>query len=281
MIPGNSGFQVEIGTGPRKGWVIKRAKKYSDAQRLDRQMQKQIAHWKHKVLDGVNVPFCERVSWDAWAITQIDGIHIFEIQDRAQQLEAFTRLLDLVTRFAAMGSKAWVMQGVLLKKKNEMLQVCKSNHSEIHPQLKSKAQNLIEEIFRVLSKKAEHTPLLYGECHGDLTLGNVMFDRQGNAWIFDFLDTFINSPIMDLVKLRQDTRGSWTWKAAGLPGDGVEFHAPFDAMLMDYVRKRSWAREWFPGMSALNLARVFQYSRKEEELARLIALAQEELCLTF
>lgn len=42
-----------------------------------------------------------------------------------------------------------------------------------------------------------------GECHGDMTFSNMIFDDE--FYLIDFLDSYIESPTMDLVKLRQDT----------------------------------------------------------------------------
>ena len=49
-----------------------------------------------------------------------------------------------------------------------------------------------------------------GECHGDLTLSNILV--QNNKIIFiDFLDSFIETPLQDIVKLRQDTKHLWAF----------------------------------------------------------------------
>lgn len=42
-----------------------------------------------------------------------------------------------------------------------------------------------------------------GECHGDMTFSNMIFSDK--FYLIDFLDSYIESPTMDLVKLRQDT----------------------------------------------------------------------------
>ena len=50
-----------------------------------------------------------------------------------------------------------------------------------------------------------------GFCHGDLTFSNIMFALDDNqVGLIDFLDSFIETPLIDLVKLRQDTHFHWT-----------------------------------------------------------------------
>ena len=50
-----------------------------------------------------------------------------------------------------------------------------------------------------------------GICHGDLTLSNVLIKPESNNFvIIDFLDSFIESPIVDIAKIRQDTKHGWS-----------------------------------------------------------------------
>jgi hypothetical protein len=48
-----------------------------------------------------------------------------------------------------------------------------------------------------------------GVCHGDLTLSNILI-QDGNFILIDFLDSFIETPLMDIVKIRQDTAHLWS-----------------------------------------------------------------------
>ena len=47
-------------------------------------------------------------------------------------------------------------------------------------------------------------------CHGDLTLANVIFQDK-KIFLIDFLDSFIDSYYIDLVKLKQDLYYGWTF----------------------------------------------------------------------
>lgn len=46
-------------------------------------------------------------------------------------------------------------------------------------------------------------------CHGDLTLSNVLF-KNGEIYLLDFLDSYIESYVMDIVKLKQDLVYGWS-----------------------------------------------------------------------
>jgi len=47
-----------------------------------------------------------------------------------------------------------------------------------------------------------------GYCHGDLTFSNILF-VDDNLCFLDFLDSYIESPIMDVIKLKQDLYYGW------------------------------------------------------------------------
>lgn len=54
--------------------------------------------------------------------------------------------------------------------------------------------------------------LSVGYCHGDLTLSNILFSRMTKSiYLIDFLDSYIESPLIDVVKLRQDTYFKWSY----------------------------------------------------------------------
>jgi hypothetical protein len=51
-----------------------------------------------------------------------------------------------------------------------------------------------------------------GPCHGDLTLSNVIFDSVSGITLIDFLDTFLESPLQDVAKLKQDYVYGWSFR---------------------------------------------------------------------
>lgn len=51
-----------------------------------------------------------------------------------------------------------------------------------------------------------------GPCHGDLTLSNLIFDPLSGVTLIDFLDTFLESPLQDVAKLKQDFVYGWSFR---------------------------------------------------------------------
>jgi hypothetical protein len=61
------------------------------------------------------------------------------------------------------------------------------------------------------TKYLSNIKLPRGFCHGDLTLENILFYKN-KFYFIDFLDSFIDSPVVDLVKLKQDLYHGWFLK---------------------------------------------------------------------
>lgn len=56
-----------------------------------------------------------------------------------------------------------------------------------------------------------------GRCHGDLTLSNVILDPASGITLIDFLDTFLETPLQDVAKLKQDFVYGWSFRKNPLP----------------------------------------------------------------
>ena len=50
-----------------------------------------------------------------------------------------------------------------------------------------------------------------GYCHGDLSFENILV-HQSNLYFIDFLDSFIETPYLDLSKLLLDILVLWSWR---------------------------------------------------------------------
>jgi thiamine kinase-like enzyme len=52
-------------------------------------------------------------------------------------------------------------------------------------------------------------PINIGYCHGDFTFENIIISEK-NIYLIDFLDSFIDSPIIDISKLLQEFDLNWS-----------------------------------------------------------------------
>ena len=51
-----------------------------------------------------------------------------------------------------------------------------------------------------------------GSCHGDLTLNNIILDPSSGVTLIDFLDTYLETPLQDVAKLKQDFIYGWSFR---------------------------------------------------------------------
>ncbi|MBN2350338.1 MAG: phosphotransferase [Bacteroidales bacterium] len=107
-------------------------------------------------------------------------------------------------------------------------------------------------------------------CHGDFTFSNMIFSNN-NIYLLDFLDSFIDSPLIDLVKLRQDTKFYWTLfidktiqnhQATKI----IQILNYFDRQIQQYFMNNSYIQGWYDYLEKLNLIRILPYLKTKNEI---------------
>jgi hypothetical protein len=70
-----------------------------------------------------------------------------------------------------------------------------------------------KDLIRNLLSYCENNVLIIPKnfCHGDLNMSNMLF-KNNNVYFIDFLDSYLESSIIDLVKLKQDLVHFWNMK---------------------------------------------------------------------
>lgn len=121
-------------------------------------------------------------------------------------------------------------------------------------------QNDVKQVFESLP---ETIGLPIGMCHGDLTFSNMLFTENGISLI-DFLDSFVESPLQDIVKLRQDTCYEWSTLMYGKPYESVRLKTVFrmidDFIVMNFKNDPAYEAYYIP-MQIMNLARIAPYAK--------------------
>jgi len=110
-----------------------------------------------------------------------------------------------------------------------------------------------------------------GQCHGDLTLSNVLFNHD-RLFLIDFLDSFIESPIIDVVKLRQDTSFAWSYLLYGSTYDQVRHQITLDwidQVLETHFSKYEWYNQYYCTFQLMNFLRILQYANKPDIITYL------------
>lgn len=175
---------------------------------------------------------------------------------------------------------------------------------------KSKLQNVSSKIFQDkfadIKKKCEKNPLYQGDCciddilnhsehifvslkdmlipvglcHGDLTFSNILFNGN-NYYLIDFLDSFVETPLQDIVKIRQDTKYRWSQLMYTKRYDAVRLHIilnKIDSEIDSYFSdKYQWYRDYYQVMQLMNILRILPYAHEEKVVEYLKATLSEIL----
>lgn len=106
-----------------------------------------------------------------------------------------------------------------------------------------------------------------GICHGDLTFSNILFNGN-NYYLIDFLDSFIETPLQDIVKIRQDTAYRWSQLMYTKPYDAVRLKIicdKIDSEIDGYFREKfDWYRVNYKILQLMNILRILPYTHEEK-----------------
>lgn len=125
---------------------------------------------------------------------------------------------------------------------------------------------LLDESERVFRALLEHIEIPMGICHGDLTFSNILFNGN-NYYLIDFLDNFIETPLQDICKLRQDTAFRWSQLMYTKRFDEVRLHIVCDkidkAIDEHFSSKYDWYNQYYQIMQLMNILRIFPYAKEQ------------------
>jgi len=119
-----------------------------------------------------------------------------------------------------------------------------------------------------------------GLCHGDLTFSNVLFNGN-NYYLIDFLDSFVESPLQDIVKIRQDTRYYWSQLMYTKQYDAVRLRIVCDKIDREidsyFHGKYQWYADNYKTMQLMNILRILPYTHEERVVTYLKNILKELL----
>ncbi len=103
-------------------------------------------------------------------------------------------------------------------------------------------------------------------CHGDLTFSNILF-TSNKYYFIDYLDSFIETPIQDIVKLRQDTKYFWSTMMYSKRYDIVRLNMIFayiDNKINNYFSEyNEYYAQHYETLQIMNILRILPYVKKE------------------
>ena len=133
------------------------------------------------------------------------------------------------------------------------------------------ANSLLERCREVFEHLPAEIAIPMGKCHGDLTFSNILFNGN-NYYLIDFLDSFIESPLLDLVKIRQDSQYEWSRLMYEEDVDLVRLSIisdKIDKEIDGYYSQYEWYRKYYHVFQLMNFLRILQYAKKEKVIKYL------------
>ena len=155
-----------------------------------------------------------------------------------------------------------VEKSVFIDKFNSVKKNCDNNKL-------TKNNDNVKYILNACEKKFNNLPdridLPCNICHGDLTFSNILF-TSNKYYFIDYLDSFIETPIQDIVKLRQDTKYFWSTMMYTKKYDIVRLNMIFnyiDNKIDEYFSNNTYYEKHYETLQIMNILRILPYVKKE------------------
>jgi thiamine kinase-like enzyme len=110
-----------------------------------------------------------------------------------------------------------------------------------------------------------------GLCHGDLTFSNILFNSN-HYYLIDFLDSFIESPLLDIIKIRQDSAYLWSQLMYVHSCDTIRLKIickKIDQEIDKHFEQYDWYRAYYKPLQLMNFLRILQYAHEEKVIIYL------------
>lgn len=186
-----------------------------------------------------------------------------------EQINYFIKAFDLFIRREVENSEMKNLSFDIISDKWKDVKIKISDNKHISSDIE--VNEIVKEVNNILKDNSEGICIPVGVCHGDLTFSNILFNGN-NYYLIDFLDSFIESPIMDMVKLRQDTAHLWSPLMYTGNYDSTRLNIicnKIDNELDKCFRKYDWYCKYYNVFQLLNFMRILQYAHDEKVIKYL------------
>lgn len=197
-----------------------------------------------------------------------------------EQINYFIKAFDLFIRREVENSEMKSLSFDIVSNKWKDVKIKISDNKHISSDIE--VNEIINVVNNILQDKSEDIHIPVGVCHGDLTFSNILFNGN-NYYLIDFLDSFIESPIMDMVKLRQDTAHLWSPLMYTGNYDSTRLNIicnKIDNELDKCFKKYDWYCKYYNIFQLLNFLRILQYAQEEKVIKYLKHEINDLICKT-
>lgn len=252
IIEGNSGCILKIlNNNNIKKYTLN--KNYSN--RLKAQRNKQQYFLNHFNIKNINTP---RITSSCYGSFTMEYLQYFQnfisylnICDKNEIDEIVNKLIALIDAFIR-ASEFQKINFSIIEKKFNLID-------------KKEYKQKLDKYFNTFNKNDIYIPV--GFCHGDLTFSNILF-FEDKISIIDFLDTFLESPLQDMVKLRQDTKYLWSFNMykGFFDKNKISIILEYmDKILKTHFNKYDFYIKHYKLFQFLNFARILPYCKDKDQ----------------
>jgi serine/threonine protein kinase len=141
------------------------------------------------------------------------------------------------------------------------------NVSLVHGKLEEIKKTISEPDYDAINRILENLEIVVpaGISHGDFTFSNILFDAENREiCLIDFLDDYIETPLNDIVKIRQDTKFKWSLLLYNKNFDLVKMNTILgyiDNKIDAHFSQYEFYMKFYPLFELVNLLRVVRYAK--------------------
>lgn len=269
VVEGRSGCHLRLVHEGGRTLLRKYSKSVDYSARLVKQANKQTCFYRFVTDCDFRVPNVSSVfAGDAQRPAHVDMefVHAEKYSDflgkvSSVRLARFTQsILNYLEQLVQHSRQIRLRKEILIRKLESVTAAIEKKQND---------RRLVADAFEYL-KTPPNDVILLGRCHGDFTLSNMLFHCD-RVYLIDFLDAFIETPVQDVVKLRQDTSFHWSLMLEPM----LPAHQR-DRVLqtLQYIdgRVRLWMMQhesifiWYDYLQVFNLYRILPYVSVEHEI---------------
>jgi len=279
-ISGHSGFKVELFSEGNKSFIQKSSSVSTQNNRLKLQIDKQKLYTGNSDIIVPKIIESKENKLYSYKMEYFNCYDFVEFlnQTSTKEIEIYVNILiEFINNNIQKSEYQIILPNIIIDKYD----LVKSNinlQSNIPYYIKNKILSYTDNYFELFEDKCiKGMYLPVGFCHGDLTLSNILFHVKSKKLVFiDFLDSFIETPLNDIVKLRQDTKFLWSLCLYKGIIDKVKMKIAMnhlDKKITQCFIQHDFFNNWYSTFELLNLLRVLQYAKDRKIIKHL------ELCI--
>lgn len=270
LVKGNSGCTLQIFERDNSLYIQKKSAGDSYSSRLKKQAIKQRDFSSRNPFTFIKVPQIIREDeqsiyyFEMEFFPSLDFISYFQQAEKKEIDRCLQYLIEYID-FIIEGSEIEkIPREIFLAKYLEVKKKSMKN--------KCFTEDTLSKIFTQTDKLFSSLPkallLPIGMCHGDLSFSNILFNRKSQEIVFiDFLDSFLETPLQDMVKLRQDLKYYWSFNFFTDKCDRTKVEMVLDYMdqrLNRQFRKYDFYTNYYQAFQIMNFLRIFPYTTSSE-----------------